>query len=163
MFSIKHCLKMGLHQRPLDFQSNALLLSYLNKHYRIAIVWRINTVMLISELKLRNIKKFDDWNAWVANPKVAIPANDTITKRPDVLIAKFCRNIKFKRNTNTRKRYIIVYSITVAILMFLYIFILNNICICVKYFLHIWILRYTFCFCKLVVYIKNGLQFNLQA
>lgn len=49
------CLKMDSHHWPLDFQSNALLLSYLN-YTLIIINWNKINIKFNRELKLINIR-----------------------------------------------------------------------------------------------------------
>ncbi len=62
---------MDSHQRPLDFQSNALLLSYSNTAYTIAITWNRKITKLIKELKLKKTKTFGVWKAKPANSTTA--------------------------------------------------------------------------------------------
>ncbi len=86
---------MDSHQRPLDFQSNALLLSYLNIRHDNAC--NSNTVTLINELKLRNTKVFGDWNAMPENARTPTMASENIMYAVFTLGNTPVTNIKFKK------------------------------------------------------------------
>lgn len=53
---------MDSHQRPLDFQSNALLLSYLNNYIKIEKICKKNKVVFNKELNPKNNWILPYWN-----------------------------------------------------------------------------------------------------
>ena len=94
---------MVSHQRPLDFQSNALLLSYLNiLTYAICSIIKIRFSI---ELKLKNRVVVLVWNTLAPNKKVQIAKKVTQAAPKRGVIEMADPSITLRVKTRTAPKY----------------------------------------------------------
>ena len=97
------CLKMVSHQRPLDFQSNALLLSYLNiLTYAICSIIKIRFSI---ELKLKKRVVVLVWNTLAPNKKAQVAKRVTQVAPKKGATEKADLSITLSVKTKTAPKY----------------------------------------------------------